>query len=734
MYIAHTREDGKIQTLKDHSYGVAKLSRSFAIEELKEYCYLAGLLHDVGKYQESFQRRIRGSKESVEHSTTGSKLASVLFGDNYSLMMQLCIMGHHTGLPDMGFITDSDYESTFFGRRKREFEDISDWKKDIEVARNIDEKYINEFLKKDIMTEEDIKILRGRLIDKFAFMTRFIFSCLVDADSIDTANFMNDEEFTFMESDFKACLNALNKKVGSFTAETELQKTRSKLQSQVYEKIDAAGEVFFMNMPTGSGKTLCSVKFALSRNKKRIIYIIPYNSIIDQTAEVFENMFKDKAQIIRAQSTFSYDEEINDEDFIQKMEKASENWSGDFILTTAVNFFESLHSNKRRELRKVHNIKDAILVFDEAHTLPEKFLKPCLEVISYLTKYCNCEALFLTATMPNFKELFQKLALPNIKMLDLITDKSDFLKFKKAQFKYIGEISDDSLIEKAMQNPSALIIVNNKKTARELYKDLIGEKYHLSTYMVAKDRMDTINLIKKRLGDLKRDFPMGDVPEDRRIIVVSTSLIEAGVDLDFHAVFRELSGLESILQAGGRCNREGLRSVAEVSIFQRLGSEYKKPSIRENIALRLLKKYEDIEDPEAILEYYNELFFFNEELISSKSMDRFANSIKDIPFDTYAKEFKLIDGGSIGIIAPIDEGIEIIDRMRYSGIVDYRKAQKYSFSVNKNEFEELLKYRRIEDFDTGVYVLRDEKYYNKEIGVIFEQKEINLENNSGYLL
>ena len=212
--------------------------------------------------------------------------------------------------------------------------------------------------------------------DKFAFLTRYCFSCLVDADSIDTAHFCNGDIAKPLKADFSACLKRVEEKLQLFSCETTLQKARNTLQQQVFEKAEVKREIYLMNMPTGSGKTLCSVKFALQRavseGKKRIIYVIPYNSIIDQTADIFEKLFQGTAEILRHQSTFSYeDEEQFDEDYRKSAKNAAENWDAPFIITTAVQFFQSIYANKRGKLRKLHNMSDSILIFDEAHLMPQ---------------------------------------------------------------------------------------------------------------------------------------------------------------------------------------------------------------------------------------------------------------------------------------------------------------------------------------------------------------------------
>lgn len=747
MYIAHRKDKNnveEIQTVKEHSKNTAEMARYFAIQPLKDYIYLMGLLHDIGKYQSSFQDRIEGKNIRVEHSTCGAIAVMYLREDleknykaNFFRMLQLCIVGHHSGLPDMGNKNDDESKSTFYGRMKREFEDFSIWEEDLK-----------EFIKTDIDIMEywnyifsDCNKEMEKVIDKYAFLTRYCFSCLTDADSIDTIQFMLEKHNTGMKSDFEKCLIKVDNLLKSFDCKTKLQATRAGIQSQAFENINKKSEIYLMNMPTGSGKTLCSVKCALERirldkSKKRVIYVIPYNSIIDQTAEVFNKLFGEEVDILLHQSTFSVEDLKDvDEDYKQVVKMSTENWDADFIITTTVQFFESIYANKRSKLRRLHNMSDSIIIFDEVHRLPEKFLQPCLEAVAYLTKYLNSEAIFLTATMPDFKNLIKQLTFENIKITDLITDSSNFKEFKKCNYKYIGDITSETLIEKTLSYSSSLIIVNKKKTARKLYELCNGKRFHLSTYMTSDDRKKVISDIKKELYELEKDFPkLTNVPEDRRITVISTSLIEAGVDLDFYTVFRELTGLDSILQAGGRCNREGKREKADVFIF---GLEEEKDSIKDDrtaITSSLIKKFDDISTKESLDEYYNKLFFFNKDILTKMSMYKFCNSINNIPFEKYYNEFKIIDDRSKSIIILSDnEREKLISEIKFVK-VNLRTLQKYTCSVNENELNELIKQGVIVGMENGLYILANNDYYDRELGILFEPKDYYIDNGDSFLL
>ncbi len=723
-YIAHRNElTGSIQTVKTHCENTADLCRKISIPEWKDFMFAIGLLHDVGKFQESFVKRINGMNIRVEHSTCGALAARENYTINpMALMMEYCIAGHHSGIPDGGFANDSSDMLTLHGRMKRQFEDYSEYRKELSLPKLNGHDWMK-YLLNDCNNDME------KLIDKFAFFTRYAFSCLVDADSIDTAEFCKERDLPRkLKADFKACLKIVNEKLTSFACKTELQKTRSLLQKQAFQNISQDAEIFLLNMPTGSGKTLASVKIALERaivkKKKRIIYIIPYNSIIEQTAEVFEKLFANHLEILRHQSTFSYEDDTNgSEDYREAAKTSAENWDAPFIITTAVQFFESVYANKRGKLRKMHNMSESILIFDEAHLMPQNYLQPCLQAVAYITRYLYSEAVFLTATMPDFERLIREYALPNSKIVTLIKDTSMFAKFQTCRYSYLGEVTVSQILSRSCKYPSSLIIVNKKITARNLYQECSGKKYHLSTYMTPFDRKRVLKEIREELKQLETDYPdYKNVPESRKITIISTSLIEAGVDLDVYTVFRERSGLDSILQAGGRCNREGKRENADVYVFD-LAEEKERTALEEkaNLTKGLMEKYADISDVQCISEYYKRLFFMKKHDIQKNTMHQACSSIESIPFKKYADKFELIDSRMVSLVVPRDEQSEkLVEEMKLTKAGNARKLQNYACSLRQKELEDLIRQHAADDYGTGIYCLTNVDYYDENKGVLFE--------------
>ena len=732
IYKAHIQEQsGEIQTVKEHSENTAALCREFAVEPMKDLLYIIGLMHDIGKYQPAFQQRINGKKIKVEHSICGAQEIMRRYDNSIGRLMAYCIAGHHSGIPDGGTSQDTPDLATLSGRLQRPTEDYQAFQEELAIP-ELNQQELALFLAEDCnIPQASREEQQKRLIDKYAFWVRYCFSCLVDADSLDTASFCSGENRQKLQSDFTACLKLVDERLASFKCLTQLQQTRASLQNQAFAKCGQDAEIYLMNMPTGSGKTLCSVKFALERairqGKKRIIYVIPYNSIINQTAEEFTKLFGNSAQILRHQSTFSYqDNDDFEEDYKKAAQFSEENWDADFIITTAVQFFESIYANKRKKLRKLHNMADSILIFDEAHLMPWKYLQPCLEAIAYITKYLNSEAVFLTATMPDFQQLLAKYALPNSRIINLITETEQFADFQKCSYHDLGSVSEEQLLQKAAEYPSSLIVVNTRASARQLYQLCSGKKYHLSTYMTARDRQRVIKEIHQELAKLERDYPnLKQVPAERRIMVISTSLIEAGVDLDFYTVFREWTGLDSILQAGGRCNREGKRQSGDVFIFANADNQQSSTNIRANISKGLLQEYSNISSLECIQEYYKRwLACQKDEDFSCYAIYRSSKTFNGIPFRQYAEQFELIDSRTVSLVVPQDDTSHaLVEQLRLIGKGNERSLQSYTCTLHQRELDDLYRQHVVEDFGTGVWCLINMDYYGPELGICFEAKD-----------
>lgn len=724
-YYAHTREDGERQTVKAHLTGVSEKAEKFSVDLLKPIAKKASLYHDIGKYALNFQKRLDNDKVKFSHAACGAIEYKNLADKNdaFAPLMEYCIAGHHTGLMDGGTVADNSDSPTLSGTLKRENEytgesDYSAYATEIEFATLTQEErtpLYNELLSAKDPTE---------LIERYAFFTKYVFSCLTDADFLDTEIFCNKNVERGMSGDFEKALDKLNRELSNMPSNTPLRQARSRIQQQAFDNSVNKSHISILDMPTGSGKTLCSLKLALESGKKRIIYVIPYTSIIEQTANKFEKMFGDVLPVLQHHSNYSYDGNTEEEKkTAEKLKKTCENWDAPLIITTSVQFFQSIYHYKGSALRKLHNLRDSVIVFDEIHLIPTELLRPCLKAVGYITKYLNSEALFLSATMPDYSKLFDKF-LPDVNYNKLVTDRTNFKYFKKCEYKDMGRTTLETIAENASRCKNALIVVNTKKTAAELYSLVQGEKYHLSANMIPAHRSRVIEVVRKKLK------------KGEHITVVSTSLVEAGVDLDFNTVFRQLSGLDSILQAGGRCNREGKDDKGYVYVFD-IDETYRKGSdlaMRINKTKGLLEKYQDITSYDCIKEYYDGIFDFNQSRIAENSIAKYneqSNSFDrqglmspySIPFRSYAMQFEYISADTISIVIddPNDQTChDLVETLRNGDMSVRRALQKYSVSVYMNVFKDLYSQGVLNDHGTGIFILENQSYYNNETGLTTE--------------
>ena len=482
-YIAHKRgeSDNAEQPLLEHLKNVSELSEKFAkCLNLSDYADIIGMLHDIGKYSNRFQERINGNEKiKVDHSTCGSQEAFKM----KLLMASFCIAGHHGGIPDIGAASDRDEDSTLRGRLKKRTEDYSFWVNEVEQSIF---KPINEPFTKDRLP--------------YTFILRFLFSCLVDADYLDTENFMSNGAVSRDSGDeLPFLLNLLNKYIDKWKNPIgKLNILRTQMLNECIEVgRKSSDKLFTLTVPTGGGKTISSMAFALNyavkHRKKRIIYVIPYTSIIEQNAEVFRKIFGMK-NVLENHSNLNIDR-YDDETKVQMM-LAAENWDSPIVVTTAVQFFESLFSSKSSKCRKLHNIANSVIIFDEAQMLPNDYLKPCLAAIEELILNYKVSVVLCTATQPALDPFFK-----NIKHITELCPRIEeqFEFFGRVQFENAGKLSEKILKERLAKEKQALCIVNTKKRAQEIYNVIKGKGvYHLSTSMYPKHRKRMLRWVLER--------------------------------------------------------------------------------------------------------------------------------------------------------------------------------------------------------------------------------------------
>lgn len=707
-YIAHQKDDKTEQLLSVHLLNTAILTKKFCAPfDSGEIGYLAGLLHDIGKYSTHFQKRIRDPEHVPphDHSTAGAKESPLP-------PVAYAIAGHHGGIPDGGNTVDTENCSTLNGRMKKTLDDYSIWKKEIDIPPT----EIPDFLQNNPSPFT------------LAFYTRMLFSALVDADFIDTETFMNGRKPRGEFDSIPILLEKLNYHFQNMKIPaSELNEIRAEILSDCKTKANCDMGLFSLTVPTGGGKTLSSLAFALKHahkhDLKRVIYVIPYTSIIDQTADIFSSIFGEN-QVVEHHSSVVFEKDSKSEldSLKNKKRLACENWDAPIIITTAVQFFESLFANKPSQCRKLHNIAQSVVIFDEAQTLPVPYLRPCVAAISELVKHYRSTCVLCTATQPELQDLFHEFSLSITEIVNNV--EPIFTKLKRCTVENYGNTTWSDLGKELSQYSQVLVIVNHRKSAKKLWETLPSEgSYCLSTLLYPKHRKKLFAEMKQRL---KKNLPCR---------VISTSLIEAGVDLDFPLVFRELAGLDSIIQAAGRCNREGTRPIEESKLYYFRSEEPIPKYFQQNVdCFQLVSQdYLDVTEKDAIASYFKRLWYAKGEvtLDQKQILLAFEKGIAGnlFPFRQVADKFQLIESGTIPIFIPLEEGEALTDILK-SGKVSrelYRDLGQYSVNVYPYQLNHLLVKGVLSQTEHGDYILSDMSLYEEKTG-------LSLESDSGKAL
>ena len=707
-YIAH-KDGERVQTVKEHLEGTAERAGNFAEKFGKrEWGYCCGMLHDIGKYSKEFQKKIQeNTNDKVDHATAGAQVCKELGG--YYPILSYCIAGHHAGLPDYG---NTAISSSLCGRWKKKICDYQDYKDEVEIP--------------DLDTEP-ITFKEDRNMDfSLGTFIRMLYSCLVDADFLDTESFMKNGDTGRNSGETMVTLqNRLKNHISEWLKNTDadtINGRRTEILSHCIKEGKQKEGIFRLTVPTGGGKTVASLAFALEHavknHKDRIIYVIPYTSIIEQNAQVFREILGEENVL---ENHYNVDYESSEE--FKPMQLASENWDKPVVVTTNVQFFESLFANKSSKCRKIHNIANSVVIFDEAQMLPMDYLKPCIAMLQELVDSYSVSIVLCTATQPALDSFFSKNEL--IKELCPRMEEQ-FLFFKRVNYQNLGRIREDDLLEKLKKENNALCIVNTKKAAQMIYKELQGEGiYHLSTSMYPKHRKRVLKRIRERLKN------------NEKCIVISTSLVEAGVDLDFATVYRQIAGLDSMIQAAGRCNREGKRELSEsmVYIFD-LEESYSVPNQRQQIDVSkgILQDYTDIADLKAIHDYFTRLYHYRGTTLDKKKiMDEFQKM--ECNFAEVAKEFKLIEENTKTIFINREpEADELLQELRIKGVTRerMRKAGQYCIQIydnakSENSFFDRLNgagmLRPVSEEMQDFYELVDGEQYSEEYGLDFSLED-----------
>ena len=760
LIIAHTREDGNIQTLPEHIEGVAHHCALFleraGLPELAPLGRLLAQLHDVGKAQPAFQRYIRGeSVAKAPHSAAGALLATSLMYElskelqlkklpRTSQLLAYAISGHHRGLYDYGGLEDKLKDRETKDRCKKTAEaltnlrsEIQSWTKEYGEST---ESSLRELAKKVGATEQAQSLIR------------LLFSCLVDADFLDTEAFMDEErkerrhEATSGYAPLEVLKDRLTKHMEDFSTEGKINQARRCFLDRCRTHGQSCPKGYYsLFLPTGGGKTLSSMAWALetalNHKTQRIIYVIPYTSIITQTAGIFREIFGEE-NVLEHHSdiSFSGDEATQEAERYERTRLLAENWDAPIIVTTNVQFFESLFSHKVSRSRKVHSIANSVVVFDEVQMFPTEFLHPMLRLLEDLRWIYGTQLLFCSATLPpfdkdhssSFKRVndFHQLS-EDIQPI-IPEDPELFKVFDRAVYHLEEkEYTTKELAEKLAQHDSALCIVNSRRDASQLYHALLEEGKEAQNVIHLSRNMCSAHL-KERIAEIRQRLKAG-LPT----IVISTQLIEAGVDIDLPIVYRAMSGLDSIVQAGGRCNREGKRPApGEIHVFSlsdggkafgaiaqgqnatRFLLDNDKEHTRSSMPLELIEAY--------YLRYYSSIESFDPKAIAESLYDEEEAKRWRFDFQQASEDFQLIDNVDRDLFVPYGKGKELIESLQkhalYLNHRTMRELQQYHVAISKWRYEELEEARLLSevvvDRETGKSILvLEPQGYDEALGV-----------------
>lgn len=746
--IAHKAEDGRTETVAEHLEKVAQLAAKFAEKfDSSDLAYNMGLLHDVGKYSKGFQHRIKDNGPKVDHSIVGA-LATEKWKNDLGSLLSYTIAGHHAGLPDGKNAENGNDEATLEAR-------LMKIKKNTQV-------------KNDACLQEGIAHISGKLIKRphipqlfnskkltkfsVAFWTRMMFSCLVDADYLETEAFMQGRPRTKMtDTSIAELRDQLEEKLAKFYPPTTILNIhRCQVLDDCKRAAQGAPGFYSLTVPTGGGKTLASLRFALQHCAKnrvsggKIVYAIPYTSIIEQNADVFKEYLGNE-NVLEHHSGFHIESEAESFDLFGESQDitlankadllrlATENWDAPLIVTTNVQLFESLYASKTSKCRKLHNLVNSTIILDEVQTLPIERLKPCLETLKELVENYGCTIVFCTATQPGLEGVLEDIP----EVTEICSSKEElFEELNRVTYHYIDQQTDEELVKRLNKCHQALCIVNSRKQAVALYKELNEPNaFCLTTFRHAVDREKTIAEIRHRLDS---NLPCK---------VISTSLIEAGVDVDFPIVFRAISGADSVAQAAGRCNRNGINQAEDspVYVFES-GTEYKIPPETEQRAkiTRLVLRntgYDldccqieseaadivvDLGSLEVLQNYFEELRALRQDGMDKESvyesLAQYRN-VKEIPFRQSGSNFKMIENDECFTLIIPDEEIETdIQSIRngYTNRDTFTRLSRHSINIYAWIQQKLMNEGAIEGLTDDTFLLNDPTRYDSSYGLKIE--------------
>ncbi len=794
MYLAHLRETGEEQSVKEHLENVAKLCEEFGGRiGTPKIAYLIGKLHDMGKTTELFTNYIRYStshpedksqKGRIDHSTAGAKYIYERFGNGDALdrltaqIVALTVASHHGGLMDC---IDLHGEFIFNNRMEKDEEKIlfqeaiQAYGESCYPLQSLEDDFQKAKQEVADLVKKIKSVSLGSDSNYFAMglLTKYLFSCLIDADRYDTYCFMagkQEEKSIGIPKLWEELSFRLEKDLESKPKVTPIDLLRSQISEECKAGAHRGTGIYCLTVPTGGGKTLSSLRFALEHaketGKERIFYIIPFTTIIDQNARDIKEILKRDDVVLEHHSNIIRDNE--DEDYTLLTER----WNSPIVFTTMVQFLNSLFVGGTQAVRRMHSLANSVIIFDEIQSAPLKCISLLNGALNFLNAVCHSTVVLCTATQPLLSQTKRPLMLNENP--DIISDvQQKFNQFKRVTVKdkripggYDENTLADFVFEQMSDLQSVLVILNTKRAARKLYRRVCEtnqslpeqEKciiFHLSTSMCPAHRIQVLDELRGLLGH-------------HRVICVSTKLIEAGVNISAECVIRALSGLDSIAQAAGRCNRHGevrCRNAYIVNMKDENLSMLPDMQEGQNCTERILEEFKqdahsldhDLLSVRAMNQYYQYYFYSQEnkgimdyqlpklstniyDLLSGnteaqkayfgKTGERPAAALKQA-FQTAGEHFQVIDNNTTAVLVPYDNaGSQLVADINGSCSLEQLKnclgrAQQYSVNLFSQDLRYLESKHAVYLLKNGGVLALNPQYYDKSLGVVTEETPLN---------
>ena len=794
-YPAHIRKvDGKkyIQTVEEHCHGVAEIAAELLRDiGLGKTAYLGGMVHDLGKFSENFKNYIEKAangekvqRGSVNHTFAGVRFLLEKHSDEQlsgfsDIILEILAyaVGAHHGLFDCvddnnnnGFTKRIQKEGIDYLNAAQEFLKICCSEQDIEDLLKQSEKeffpVFNEIEK--LADNADAKIQNTQITFYIGFLARLILSAIIEADRSDTSQFMNgysEKTVKNISEIWINCIKNVEQKLSTMPLDKPINKTRAQISALCAEAGNLESGIYRLNLPTGAGKTLTSLRYALhhalAHNKKRIIFTMPLLSIIEQNAGIIHDYIGNEELILEHHSNIV---ETDENDELDKRELLVESWDVPIIITTMVQLLNTLFAGKTANIRRMQALCNSIIVIDEVQTVPDKMLSLFNLALNFLAKICNATIILCSATQPCFEKTMYPLD-KSVKDLITLTKEQETV-FKRVRLEYKGEMDCEELADFAAgileENNSLLLVCNTKNEAAVMFNLLCSKikdvkAFHISAGMCTAHRKETIKEMQEALEN-----------KQQKVLCVSTQVIEAGVDVSFARVIRLLAGMDNIVQATGRENRnrefDGLAPGYIVRLKGVVLKGLSEIEAAKNAAANLLVKYKnspkiydnDLMSEKAINEYYECLYgnvndgyhdFYIESVrdsilnlmscngnVDSEKIPEYNKYFMHQALKTAGGLFTVFDESSIDIIVPYDRGTEIIQKIFAVGDKDYEKL-KAILKEAKLYTVSLFKYQKIKLEEqgalifvssAGVYILQD-GYYDELTGLNLNQSELPLQ-------